>query len=263
VTPPKPTHRFPGLAGNIDPVVDEFTATNARINGEGTRNEHRACRRPPARAIAPLGPDTSARAAGVMRIPASRHTSRPWRIHGIAPDFTVLDVWALPTPGGPDDFLRLVSLFASTDPSQGSGRASSLVWSVRERLGQVLGLDGPDSGIGERTPSLRDRLPADLQGSTGPDIPNLPFIPVYLTGDEWVAELANKTVHGVMHLSWVPDESGGYRGQMAVLVKPNGVFGSAYMAGIRPFRHVVVYPALMRRFERGWKASAGGPAPTQ
>ena len=27
------------------------------------------------------------------------------RIHEIAKDFRVLDVWALPTPGGQDDFL--------------------------------------------------------------------------------------------------------------------------------------------------------------
>lgn len=38
-----------------------------------------------------------------MRLPSTAHTSRPWRIHGIAPDFRVEDVWALPTPGGPDD----------------------------------------------------------------------------------------------------------------------------------------------------------------
>ena len=30
----------------------------------------------------------------------------------------------------------------------------------------------------------------------------------------------------------------------------------AYMAAIRPFRHLLVYPALMRRIERGWRADA-------
>jgi hypothetical protein len=60
-------------------------------------------------------------------------------------------------------------------------------------------------------------------------------------------------MHGVMHLAWVPDGDG-YRGQMAVLVKPNGRLGSAYMAAIRPFRHLIVYPPLMRRLEREWRA---------
>ena len=65
-------------------------------------------------------------------------------------------------------------------------------------------------------------------------------------------------MHGVMHLGWVPDGSGGYRGQMAVLVKPNGLLGSAYMVAIRPFRHLVVYPAMIRQIARQWAAGRPG-----
>jgi hypothetical protein len=63
-----------------------------------------------------------------MKLPKTEHTSRPWRIHEIARDFTLADVWALPTPGGPDDFPRLVRQFTSgDDPSQGfSGAARAL-----------------------------------------------------------------------------------------------------------------------------------------
>jgi hypothetical protein len=43
---------------------------------------------------------------------------------------------------------------------------------------------------------------------------------------------------------------------MAVLVKPNGRFGNAYMAAIRPFRHRIVYPPLMRMIERRWRQDA-------
>jgi hypothetical protein len=39
---------------------------------------------------------------------------------------------------------------------------------------------------------------------------------------------------------------------MAVLVKPNGLLGTAYMAAIRPFRHLIVYPSMMRQIEREW-----------
>ena len=59
-------------------------------------------------------------------------------------------------------------------------------------------------------------------------------------------------MHGVLHLGWVPDGAGGHRGQMAVLVKPNGLLGVAYMAAIAPFRHLVVYPTLMRDLGRAW-----------
>ena len=50
-----------------------------------------------------------------MTLPSTAHTSRPWRIHEIVPDFRLEDVWALPTSGGPDDFPRLVRLLASLD----------------------------------------------------------------------------------------------------------------------------------------------------
>ena len=48
-----------------------------------------------------------------MRLPNSAHTSRPWRIHQLTRDFRLEDVWALPTPGGPDDFAQLVDGIAS------------------------------------------------------------------------------------------------------------------------------------------------------
>ena len=59
-------------------------------------------------------------------------------------------------------------------------------------------------------------------------------------------------MHGVIHLGWVPDEVGGYRGQMAVLVKTNGLFGDAYMAAIKPFRYLLVYPSMLRAIGAAW-----------
>ena len=61
-----------------------------------------------------------------------------------------------------------------------------------------------------------------------------------------------------MHVGWVPDRAGGYRGQMAVLVRPNGALGVAYLAAIAPFRHLVVYPLMMRDIGRAWRQSVAG-----
>jgi hypothetical protein len=196
------------------------------------------------------------------RLPDSAHTSRPWRIHELTGDFRLEDVWALPTPGGPNDFARLVDGFRAGDPSQGAARA---LWTIRWKLGALLGWDDPDTGLGSRVPTLRERLPDDLRNApTGPDFDSLPFTPLYLLDDEWAAEIANRTMHGVMHLGWVRDEkTGGYRGQMAVLVKPNGLLGNAYMAAIRPFRHLVVYPPMLRRIGRDWKARKSAAGTTQ
>ena len=147
-----------------------------------------------------------------MKLPNTAHTSRPWRIHEFTHDFELEDVWALPTPGGPDDFNRLVRMFASGDPSRRSPRPVRMLWAIRGKLGELLGWDDPDAGIGSRVPTLHDRLPADLRdGPRGPDFAALPFTPLYLLEDEWAAEIANRTMHGVLHLGWVPDEAGGYR----------------------------------------------------
>ena len=107
---------------------------------------------------------------------------------------------------------------------------------------------------------LRDRLPADLRDApSGPDIAAAPSTSLYLLADEWAVEIANRTVHGVLHVGRVPDQAGGVRGQLAVYVKPNGLLGTAYMAAIRPFRHFIVYPAMLREIERAWQAIAGDP----
>jgi len=103
-------------------------------------------------------------------------------------------------------------------------------------------------------PTLRDRLPPDLRSApAGPEFRARPFAPLYLLDDEFAAEVANRTMHAVMHLGWVPDGSGGYLGQLAVLVKPNGLLGACYMAAIRPFRHLIVYPSATRDIARAWQ----------
>jgi hypothetical protein len=197
-----------------------------------------------------------------MRIPDSKHTSRPWRIHELTRGFLLEDVWALPTPGGPDDFPRLVEVMASFDPSRSSSGAVRTLFAIRWKIGEMLGLDGPEAGVGARVPTLRDRLPADLrETSSGPSSDALPFSSLYLLDDEWAAEVANRTVHGVIHLGWVPDEAGGYRGQMAIYVKRNGLLGKAYMTAITPFRHLIVYPRMMREIEQGWRARVGERTP--
>lgn len=191
-----------------------------------------------------------------MRLRDTAHTSQPWRIHELARDFRLEDVWALPTPGGPDDFPRLVDLATSLDPSESPSVAVRALFAIRWTVGGIVGWDRPDTGIGSRVPTLRDRLPADLrEAPPGPEAEALPFTPLYRAENEWAAEIANQTMHGVMHLGWVRDEGGGYRGQMAVLVKPNGRLGRAYMAVIAPFRHLIVYPTLLRQIEREWRAS--------
>lgn len=192
-----------------------------------------------------------------MRLPTTEHIRRPWRIHEITEDFEIEDVWALPTPGGPGDLPRLIAQFTSGGSwPEDAPLPVRFVWEARWKIGTVLRLDRERDAVGARVPSLRDRLPADLAAAPrGPDFAGLPFTSVYELPDEWAAEMANRTVHCVMHIGWVEDlDSGGYRGQMTALVRPNGRFGAAYMRLIKPFRYALIYPALMRLIGRGWES---------
>lgn len=200
------------------------------------------------------------------RIPNSEQESQPWRIHAIVPDFVLEDVWALPAQGGAEDFPALLELVGSLDPAHADSAATRALWRLRDLLGEWLGLGrirvegsaGAEPGAelpipGSGATSLVDRLPADLRGTAaGTDFGSLPFSPLYRTDREAAAEVSNQTVHGVAHLAWVEQGGGCFRGQMAVYVKPRGLLGRGYMALIKPFRHLIVYPALMREFERAW-----------
>jgi Protein of unknown function (DUF2867) len=135
-------------------------------------------------------------------------------------------------------------MIASLDPSNSSSRPTRALWAARWKVGRLLGWDAADSSLGDRVPTLRDRLPADLRAAPpAPDFVALPFTPLYLTGDEFAAEVANQTVHAVLHVGWVSDGVNSFRAQMAALAKPNGLMGTAYVTAIRPFRYLIVYPA--------------------
>jgi hypothetical protein len=194
-----------------------------------------------------------------MRIPTAVHQAHPWRIREIAPDFTVEDVWALPALGDDGDFQTLLKVFISLDFPRSASLPTRVLWGTRDRLGRWFGLgrisvpvDGTAASAGKlpipgtHETSLTERLPASLRDTATPDFGSTPFVHLYRTEDEYAAELSNRTVHAVLHLAWVDQGEGHYQGQMAVYVKPRGLFGKGYMAFIKPFRYLVVYPALMR-----------------
>ncbi|MGW5689152.1 DUF2867 domain-containing protein [Nonomuraea sp. NPDC003754] len=190
-----------------------------------------------------------------MRIPNTAHTRRPWRIHEIAGDFRLEDVWVIRTPGaGPDDFPRMLAAMQAFNDSARDPLLFGLLFAVRWKLGALLGWDTSEAGVGARVASLVDRLPSDLhEAPRGSDVGFAPLTPVYELDDECALELANKTVHTVMHLGWAPSASGGHELRMAVLVNPNGLPGRLYMAAIAPFRHLIVLPAFVRQLERAWQ----------
>jgi Protein of unknown function (DUF2867) len=158
----------------------------------------------------------------------------------------------------------------------GTSRATRLLFRIRYLLGGLFGWDDASRALpipGDGDGSLGAPLPEDLRGTaTEPALGSSSFAPLYRTDSEWAAEISNKTVHGVMQLAWVEQGGGVYQGRLGIYVKPRGSLGAAYMALIAPFRHLIVYPALMRQIGKAWdlrmgqsdRVSAfGSPAPPQ
>ncbi|HET6508922.1 MAG TPA: DUF2867 domain-containing protein [Baekduia sp.] len=173
-------------------------------------------------------------------------------------EFELEDVWELPGEGTRGEFGKLVELICAMDPGERGSVVSRALWAVRWKVGELLGWDEEEGGLGARVESVGRRLPEDLRDTDPPAFARLPFVSLYITEDEFAAEAANETMHGVMHLGAVPSPTDPerIRVRMAVLVKPNGLKGKAYMLAIRPFRHLIVYPAMMRQGRRMWERVA-------
>ncbi len=192
-----------------------------------------------------------------MRLIDAAHEG-PWRIREIVSDFEIVDVWALPAQGGASDFRTLVEIVAAVDPTNVGSAPARVLWRFRERLGEWL--DG-DSGLqpipGTNETSLASRLPDGLRNTAAEvHFEALPFTSLYLTDVEFASEFSNQTMHGVLHVAWVRQSEGHYRGQMAIYVKTRGLLGKTYKALVMPFRRWLLYPAILRHFERAWSNRA-------
>jgi hypothetical protein len=205
------------------------------------------------------------------------HQARPWRVHELAPDFELLDLWELPLEADPArgetfaDFLRVfLACSAAEWPVYRLRRtpadalhalrlagAGGLIW-LRRVLGQVLALDSDRAQPipGRRENRVRARLTdADRARDLGllPDKVAGNFEVVYAFADEALLEIANKTIHALLHLSWIESAHGRRAVALAVYVKSRGWQSRAYLALIKPFRFAVVYPAWIAHLTRTWQ----------
>lgn len=195
------------------------------------------------------------------RVDPAEHRAGRYRVHALAPDFELLDVWEYPIRAQPPHDLAYFLSFmhrVEREVVTGSG-AAGLLFRVRAAMGRAFGWDDnatplPIPGCNETT--LRARLaPGEDPGPVSEPGRGVPFSLVYQRDDEALHEISNDTVHGLVHLAWADKGDGTYAPRMAVYVKPRGWFGRSYMALISPFRHLVVYPTLMRKMGDAWTAA--------
>lgn len=214
-----------------------------------------------------------------MSADVTAHRARPWRVHTLAPDFELLDLWELPVEADPargETFGSFLEVFLSTGATSWpvySLRPRSLgdlahlarlgvsgaLFGLRDVLGRVFALDDDDGTRpipGTWETRVRARLSADDRARDTGALPPCwagAFEAVYGFADEALLEIANRTIHALLHLSWVETTDGRRRAVIGVYVKSRGAGSRFYLALIRPFRHGVVYPAWIGHVLRTWQ----------
>ena len=191
-------------------------------------------------------------------VPEGGYRALDLRVHTLMADVPVHDVWSVRLPGnGAEGNLR--------DMDQALASYGGIGGQDRVALVAVLGayfvvsrvLDWHDDACAHPENSVRRRLtPADQERSMSPPDGG-PF--VYQVEREALIEIQTCAGHAVYAYAMVPTEDGQlfYWAAYAMEV---GRFTPYYMAVIDPVRRLIVFPSLMERFERAWRAKWGqGP----
>lgn len=191
-----------------------------------------------------------------IKIDEKHHLTQPWKVHDLLSDFKLEDVWRVPVVlQEHHSFAVFLDAFTkSNNRVIKAGSLAGLLFKLRLFLGKIFKWDEKIE-IDHLIPgSIRERY-ALSENITFEDLikpGNEDFIPVYKLENEFLSEIENKTVHAALHLGRVSFEDN-YTIQMAVYVKPKGLFGRLYMELIKPFRYWIVYPALMKSARESWE----------
>jgi len=185
------------------------------------------------------------------RIPIQDHLALPWRVHQLAVDYEVEDVWRFPVVLRDEhDLATFRDQMTSGIGTMNRFNPARVLLALRVAIGRRLGWDQVEAGTGRQ---LRARYAA-VEGLTGGEkvLSGAEFAEVYDLGNEYLSEIENRTVQAALHLGRVPTGDGTATVHLTVYVKPKGWLGRMYMWAIKPFRLWVVYPAILRAASRRW-----------
>jgi hypothetical protein len=191
------------------------------------------------------------------RIRPAEFRARPLRAHALLHDVPLEDAWAIPLPGGGEGRTVEDVRAAMVAGVQSAPSVVGALFRLRFRIGAVFGWDRrhPDWDA----ESYANRLSSEdrARSLVAPGTPDGNFVLLYQFEDEQLAELRNATVHAFASLSIRP-APGGYLAYLGVFVRPVHRLTGLYMRAIEPFRHFVVYPAIIRKMQSAWAARYGG-----
>ena len=192
-----------------------------------------------------------------MKPTIKSHLSQPWQAHDIVGGFRIEDIWHLPIHIKPNTPINnILHTFVEAINQVGTKGFVGLLFKFRNWLGRLFNWEDQSIETHNLAPGvLKKRFAAQTQTA----VEELPkggfghFDLVYELDQEVMLEIENKTVQAAIHLAKVVEDQEA-NAQMTIYVKPNGLFGQVYMLIIKPFRHWIVYPALLKLLARQWNS---------
>ncbi len=191
-----------------------------------------------------------------------------WFVDKIVPDFELLDRWDIQLetkPGKPEDLNTILEvIFSKNDANDLKNHLTEFLFWFRGVLGKWFGWDKEVNTLpipGCRECSLKERLKDfGIKQDSNQNSMDLfsdddlaAFQTVYSLQNEKLLELSNNTVHGLMHYGLVKQGKTQLLLRLSVYVKTRGKLGRFYMKLITPFRHLIVYPTLIKNSGKNWE----------
>lgn len=193
-----------------------------------------------------------------MKISAVSHKNQPWIAHQLLDDFRIEDVWQLPIAVKEEDNVdKILEAFVLAIAQIGKKGVAGQLFKLRTWLGKIFHWENEPVTRANVKPGLIKIRYAMLEKRSPDDLPKGGFDHfdlVYQLNNESLLEIENKTVQAALHFGKISNGDK-LSAQMAIYVKPNGWFGDAYMLAIKPFRHFIVYPTLLKALARQWQLS--------
>ncbi|MEP2024137.1 MAG: DUF2867 domain-containing protein [Reichenbachiella sp.] len=191
-----------------------------------------------------------------MKSLLSIHQDQPWLTHQILNDFRIEDVWLLPIKINETQKIGEVqNAFVEAMKDIGTRGTTGRLFQLRNWLGKIFHWEDDFDAVQNNTHGvLKQRYArhAKIQIDQLPVDGHKNFSLVYLTEEESLLEIENKTVQAAIHFGKIKTEID-FNVQMVIFVKPKGLFGQLYMLAIKPFRHWIVYPTLLKTVAQQWK----------
>lgn len=181
----------------------------------------------------------------------AQYASLDLRAHAIMAELAPYEVWTLDLPGGGAG--RTVADVRALALTAKPNMVVNGLFALRRLIGRVLDWDrddGDELGLFMNRLTEKDRVQSVVPCGSKDG----PFTLLYLHSQEAMSEIRNKTVHAALVWALRP-RSNGYRLYWGVYVRPVGALTSMYMNAIKPFRHWLVYPSLLRRLLQAWCAA--------